>query len=125
MVRGNDLMKSFHMSQPSGRRFKTNHVPMKHILFLLLTFTTVLAITCNKQRQAIDAQNDAPQTSIDHQKEAVAATAKEAKSQTETDTKIDKANIEAKQAADQAQLDAEKKQADAFAAAAKAKIDIE
>ncbi len=98
---------------------------MKPFLLLLLTVTAILAVSCNKQKQAIDAQNDATKTVIDHQKDVVDALAKEAATQTEIDAKIAKANIEAKQASDLAQLDADKKKADADAAAAKAKVDAE
>ena len=98
---------------------------MKHILFLMFAFTTVLAVSCNKQKQAIDSQTEASKTAIDHQKEAVDTHAKQAKEQVDINAKIDKANIEAKQAAEQAQLDADKKKAEAEAAAAKAKVDAE
>ena len=98
---------------------------MKHILFLIFAFTTVLTVSCNKQKQAIDSQTEAAKTAIDHQKEAADTHAKQAKEQVDINAKIDKANIEAKQAAEQAQLDADKKKADAAAAAAKAKVDAE
>ena len=98
---------------------------MKHILFLMFAFTTFLAVSCNKQKQAIDSQTEASKAAIDHQKEAVDTHAKQAKEQVDINAKIDKANIEAKQAAEQAQLDAEKKKAEADAAAAKAKVDAE
>lgn len=99
--------------------------PMKPILFFILSFTTVLAVSCNKQKQAIDSQTDSTKTAIEHQKEAVDANAKEAKEQADIDAKINKANIDAKQEADKAQLDAEKKKVEAEAEAAKAKVDAQ
>jgi hypothetical protein len=125
MTGGEDHFESF--THPSARLLTIPScptlIPMKHILFLLLTSAALLIVGCNKQKQAIDAQNDAAKTVIDHQKEAVDAAAKDAKAKAEMDAKIEKANIEAKQASDQAQLDADKKKADAEAAAAKAKVD--
>ncbi len=62
---------------------------MKHILIAILAFSSVFAVSCNKQKQAIDAQNEATKNAIDHQKDAAAAAAKEAKEQTDINAKID------------------------------------
>jgi hypothetical protein len=101
------------------------HLIMKSILLTTLALSTLLVVSCNKQKAAIDARTDTKQTAIDHEKEAVTAAAKEATAQTDANAAIDKANIEANKVSAQAQLDAEKTKNDAAAAAEKARVDAE
>jgi hypothetical protein len=96
---------------------------MKAINYSLLLIATVLTVSCDKQKAAIDDSNEATKTLIDNRKDEVDANAKEAVKQTEINADIDKARIEADKVASQAQLDADKKKADADAEAAKAEVD--
>lgn len=89
----------------------------------LLALSTLFFISCNEQKDAINAQKDFTKDSIDTQKEIVTEEAAEAIRRTDLNATIDKADIEAERVAAQAQLDADKVRADAEAVAAKAKVD--
>ena len=95
---------------------------MKHIALTLLAISTVILVSCDEQKAAVEANKDATKKSIDHQKDAVDAAAKNATKQADANASINKANIEANKDAAQAQLDANKKKADAEAAAEKARL---
>lgn len=98
---------------------------MKHTKLLLLAFTAIISVSCDKQKTAINENNDATKHAIDARKDEVNADAKDATKRTDINAAIDKAQIEANKVAMQAQLDADKKKADADAKAAKAKVDAE
>jgi|GEM_PF-1133453 len=108
-----------------ARRLRHRGLLMKPLPLACLALSALLVIGCNKEKAAIDANNETTQTTLDQQKANVDAAAKEARAQTDVDAKIDKAVINANQTIDQAQLDAEKKKADAEAEAAKAKVEAE
>jgi hypothetical protein len=99
---------------------------MKNILRTVIATAFVsLAISCNKQKTAINDEKSADQAVIDSHKDKVDADAEYAIEQTDVNAEINKANIRADQEALKAQLDAEKIAVDADAEAAKAKIDAE
>ena len=98
---------------------------MKYTLTIILAFSAFLAVGCDKQKAAINDQNEATKDAIDLRKNEVNSAAKAATKQADANSVIDKAIIEANKDAVQAQLDADKKKADAEAEAAKAKVDAE
>jgi len=98
---------------------------MKHTKIIILTLATTLLVSCNKEKVAIDNNNDAVTEEITARKDETDNAAKMAIEQTEANAAIDKAQIEATKEASQAQLDAEMKKADAAAKAEKARVDAE
>lgn len=96
---------------------------MKHTKLIILALAALVSIGCDKQKAAIDDNNNATKEAIDIRKDEVSADAKEATKQTDANAMIEKARIEANKDSIQAQLDADKKMADAEAEAAKAKVD--
>jgi len=98
---------------------------MKYTTSLILAIAALFAVSCDKQKGAINNQNEATKDAIDLRKDEVNANAKEASKQADTNAEINKARIEANKDSAQAQLDADKAKADAEAEAAKAKVDAE
>jgi hypothetical protein len=98
---------------------------MKHITLATLALSTLVLVSCDQQKAAIDAKNESKQEAIEHRKDAIDDAAASATKQTEINADINKANIEANKDVIQAQLDADKKKADAVAAAEKARVDAQ
>lgn len=91
----------------------------------IAVIAALLAISCNKQKAAIDETKEASQKAIETRRDQIGADAKSATEQSDANATIEKAGIEAAKVSGQAQLDADKKKVEAEADAAKAKVDAE
>jgi len=76
---------------------------MKHTKLVILALAAAGFVGCDKQKAAIDENNESTKAAIDNRKEAVDVAAKDAKKQTDIDATIAKAKAE------KARVDAEKK----------------
>lgn len=98
---------------------------MKYRTYIIAALATLLTISCNKEKAAIDQNTSDTKDAINARKSEVAADAAFATEQADLQAGVNKAQIEADKVATQAQLDADKKIAEAAADAAKARVDAE